>query len=264
MPFFAYIPLPSPHTPIVPTPQWQGKSKINDYGDFMMQTDAFVGAIMDSLHEAGLTDNTILIVTSDNGCSPAANFNELESKGHFAHAQFRGAKADLWEGGHRVPFIVRWPDVIPPGSSSDEIICQSDLFASFAELIDVEIPANAAEDSVSFVPAFRGEAIETTRKGIIHHSISGHFAYREGKWKLLLAKGSAGWAKPREKDVPEGSPRGQLYDLEADPGETTNLFEKEPEVVERLLAQLTEYVEAGRSNEGPAASNDIANIKLWK
>ncbi|MGJ8654558.1 MAG: sulfatase-like hydrolase/transferase [Opitutaceae bacterium] len=267
-PFFIYMPLPSPHTPIVPTKKWQGKSGIGKYGDFMMQTDDIVGQVVKALEAKGISENTLLIVTSDNGCSKAANFKQLEGHGHFASAQYRGSKADLWEGGHRVPFLVKWPAVIKAGSVSDELTCQTDLLATCAELLGKELPANAGEDSESILPLFTGEPVEFTRKGIINHSVSGHFAYRQGKWKLLLAKGSGGWTMPNEKTMAKvaGAPEGQLYDLDADPGEQNNLYLKNPEVVETLMAQLKEDVANGRSTVGPKQKNDIPvdQIKLWK
>ena len=265
-PFFAFLSLPSPHTPIVPTPKWQGKSGLSEYGDFMMQTDDFVGTIVKALEDGGHTENTLLIVSSDNGCSYVqAGVEEMEAEGHFPSAQYRGYKSDIWEGGHRVPFLVKWPAEVEPGSSSDAIICLTDFMATSAELAGAELPNDAAEDSVSFLPAMLGQEIETSRKGIVHHSIKGHFAYREGKWKLILSKTSGGFKTGKApKGAPKGAPRGQLYDLEADPAETNNLFESQPEVVERLLAQLQQYVDQGRSNEGPKVPNDIANIKIWK
>lgn len=264
-PFFVYIPLPSPHTPIVPTEKWQGKSGISPYGDFVMQTDDFVGQVVAALDKKGLSENTIVIVTSDNGCSKAANFDVLESHGHFASAQYRGSKADLWEGGHRVPFLVKWPKVIEAGSVSDVLTCQTDLLATVADLVGKTLPENAGEDSESILPAFKGRQVTHSRKGIIHHSISGHFAYRRGNWKLLLARGSGGWTAPNEKAaIAAGAQIAQLYDLRNDPGETTNLFESHPEVAERLLALLEADVSRGRSTDGLAANNDVATIKLWK
>lgn len=267
-PFFIYIPLPSPHTPIVPTQKWLGKSGIGRYGDFMMQTDDFVGQVVKALEDKGISENTLLIVTSDNGCSKAADLKELESHGHFASAHFRGSKADLWEGGHRVPFLVKWPKVIQAGSVSDELTCQIDLLATCAELLGKDLPDSAGEDSESILPLFTGEPAQFTRKGIVHHSVSGHFAYRQGKWKLLLAKGSGGWTLPNERNmakVPD-APKGQLYDLEADPGEQNNLYPKNPEIVETLLAQLTEEIVNGRSTAGLKQENDVPveQIKLWK
>ncbi|MGJ8655210.1 MAG: sulfatase family protein [Akkermansiaceae bacterium] len=259
-PFFAYLSLPSPHTPIVPTEKWQGKSGLGDYGDFMMQTDNFVGTIVKALDAKGLTNNTLLLVSSDNGCSAKqAGATELEAKGHYPSAQYRGYKSDIWEGGHRVPFIIKWPAKIKPATTSHEIICLTDFMATCADLAGAEIPANAAEDSVSIVPALTGKQIETTRKGIINHSIKGHFAYRQGKWKLILTKGSGGWSA-----TPKSNTKGQLYDLETDPGETKNLFDKNPEQVERLFKQFETYVTTGRSNTGPQQKNDKPNLKLWK
>ena len=264
-PFFIYMPLPSPHTPILPTDIWQGKSGLGKYGDFVMQTDAVVGAVVKALEEKGISENTILIVTSDNGCSKAAKITDLEKKGHFPSAQYRGSKADIWEGGHRVPFLVKWPKVISAGSISNELTCQTDLFGTCAELVGKDIPENAGEDSESILPVFKGEPAEFSRKGIINHSISGHFAYREGKYKLALAYGSGGWTAPNENTAKkEGAPEAQLYDLEADPGELNNLYETQPETAQRLLAQLTEDVETGSSVADKNSANDVEDIKLWK
>ncbi|MDF7808049.1 arylsulfatase [Pontiellaceae bacterium B12219] len=263
-PFFLYVPFGSPHTPIVPSPEWQGKSGLGAYADFVMQTDAGVGAITDALERNGLADNTLVIFSSDNGCSKAANIPQLAKQGHRVSAGMRGSKADLWDGGHRIPFIVRWPGKVAPASSSDQLICLTDFFATLAELTGEALPAGSAEDSISFLPALSGETIVTTRAGVIHHSISGHFAYRQGKWKLLLAKGSGGWSSPTEKEASKRGPVAQLYDMDADPGETTNLYESHPEVVERLLKQLEADVNRGRSTQGPESENDVKEIKLWK
>ena len=264
-PFFVYIPLPSPHTPIVPTRKWKGKSGIGSYGDFVMQTDDFVGQVVKALDKRGISDNTLLIVTSDNGCSKAANFTNLESHGHFASAQYRGSKADIWEGGHRVPFLVKWPKVIKPGSVCDVLTCQTDLMATCAEIVETEVPTNAGEDSESILPLFKAEEPSYSRKGVIHHSISGHFGYREGDYKLILAYGSGGWTSPNEgKSKKAGAPEAQLYNLKTDPGEQENLYKKHPEVAKRLLAQLTQYIKAGSSVEGKVSENDVKNIKLWK
>lgn len=264
VPFFLYVPLGSPHTPIVPTPEWQGKSGLGDYGDFVMQTDASVGAILEALDRNGLSDNTLVIFSSDNGCSKAANIPALAKQGHIVSAGMRGSKADLWDGGHRIPFIVRWPGEVAAGSSSDQLICLTDFFATLSELTGKPLPSGSAEDSVSFLPALSGKPIVSTRNGVIHHSYTGHFAYRMGKWKLLLAKGSGGWTSPTEKQMPKGSLPAQLYDMEADPAETTNLYTTHPEVAAQLLAQLEADVARGRSTEGPASQNDVKQINLWK
>ncbi|HIE96392.1 MAG TPA: arylsulfatase [Planctomycetes bacterium] len=263
-PFFLYVPLGSPHTPIVPSAAWQGKSPLGPYGDFVMETDAVVGAISNALERHGMTDNTLVIFTSDNGCSKAAGIDKLAALGHKVSAHLRGSKADIWDGGHRIPFIVRWPGHIKPASVNEQLICLVDLFATVEELTGGRVDGMGCEDSVSFLPALAGKPIESTRAGVIHHSISGHFAYRQGKWKLCLAKASGGWSSPKENQAPKGSPKGQLYDLETDPSETTNLYEAKPGVVARLVSQLKSDVLRGRSTTGPQAKNDVQEIVLWK
>lgn len=264
-PFFLYVPFGSPHTPIVPTKPWQGKSGLGSYADFVMETDDGFGGILKALDRNGFTENTLVIFSADNGCSRAAGIKKLQKQGHYPSAHMRGSKTDLWDGGHRVPFIARWPGKIKPGSKSDQLICLTDLMATCSELLKTPLPGDTAEDSVSFLPAFNGDAIASTRKGIVHHSVSGHFSYRQGKWKLLLSKGSGGWSSPNEKQAKKTDvPIAQLYDLEQDPAETTNLYEKNPEVVGRLLSQLKSDVERGRSTDGAESKNDVTTIKLWK
>ncbi|MCB1226031.1 MAG: arylsulfatase [Verrucomicrobiales bacterium] len=263
-PFFLYLPLGSPHTPIVPSPEWQGKSGLGDYGDFVMQTDDVVGAVSQALERNGFSDNTLFIVTSDNGCSKAAGIEALAAQGHLVSAGMRGSKADIWDGGHRVPFLVRWRGVVNASTSCGQLICHTDLFATMAEILGAPVPNGACEDSVSFLAALRGGPIPSTRHGVIHHSISGHFAYRQGPWKLLLARGSGGWSSPNEKKVPKSAPAGQLYNLDEDFAETNNLFDSRPEVVAELLKQLKDDIARGRSTDGPAASNDTDKIVLWK
>ncbi|WP_395742142.1 arylsulfatase [Prosthecobacter sp.] len=263
-PFFLYLPLGSPHTPIVPAPEWKGKSGLGDYGDFVMQTDDVAVAVAEALERNGMTENTLIIFTSDNGCSKAAGIDKLARQGHLVSANMRGSKADIWDGGHRIPFIARWPGQIAAGSTCDQLICLVDFFATAAEVVGRPVPAGSCEDSVSFLPALKGRPIVSTRHGVIHHSISGHFAYRQGPWKLALARGSGGWSSPNEKQMPAGSPKGQLYDMQHDIGETTNLFETKPEIVSQLLDFLKADIERGRSTEGPDSANDFADIVLWK
>ncbi|CAA6691708.1 MULTISPECIES: arylsulfatase [unclassified Lentimonas] len=265
-PFFLYVPYGSPHTPIVPSPAWQGRSTLGSYADFVMETDDGVGQIMAALEKHGFTEDTLIIFSSDNGCSKEANIPKLAQQGHIVSAGYRGSKSDLWEGGHRVPFIVRWPKKVAAGTVSGQLICLTDLFATTSDITGVVMPTNSAEDSVSFLPAILEDPIISTRAGVIHHSASGHFGYRQGKWKLLLARGSGGWSSPKEGQMPKDSPKAQLYDLEKDLAETTNLYETHPEVAERLLAQLEDDVFSGRSTTGPAAKNDVddGKIKLWK
>ena len=260
-PFFLYVPLGSPHTPIVPTKEWQGKSGLGDYGDFVMQTDATVGAISSALKNMDL--GTIPLSFSPVIMAvPKQLVSQLRQQGHHVSAHYRGSKADSWEGGHRVPFIVRLPGIVKAGSESDQLITLVDVFATASEITGVKAPTRG-EDSVSCLPALSGKPIQSSRKGVIHHSISGHFGYRQGKWKLILARGSGGWSSPNEK-ASKGALEAQLYDMEKDPGEKTNLYLDRPEVANRLLANLTSDIERGRSTNGPTAKNDLSNIRIWK
>jgi arylsulfatase A-like enzyme len=257
-PFFLYVPLTSPHTPIVPSAEWQGKSPLGAYGDFVMQTDAAVGRILGALDRHGLRDNTLVLFTSDNGCSPAAGTPKLEQQGHFASAQFRGYKADIWEGGHRVPFLVRWPGMVKPASTSAATICLVDFMATVADVLGATLPDTAAPDSVSFLPALKGQSIVTAREGIVHHSINGQFAIRVGPWKLAFCAGSGGWGKPGDAEAAkQGLPAAQLYHLADDPGETRNLVTTHPAEAARLTALLRRYIADGRSTPGPKLTNDV-------
>jgi len=263
-PFFIYFPLNAPHTPISPSKQFAGKSRLNGYGDFVMQVDWTVGQVMAALEANGISDNTLLIFTTDNGCSPQAKFSELAAKGHYPSDVYRGHKADIYEGGHRVPFVVRWPAKVKAGSSSSQTICQSDLFATAADIINKPFPKNAAEDSVSILPGLLGQAKKPLREAVVHHSINGSFSIRQGKWKLALCPGSGGWSNPRPGRTDfSDQPAVQLFDLDSDIGETTNLAEKHPKVVERLTALLQSYADRGRSTPGPKQENTGA-VDIWK
>lgn len=261
-PFFLYFPLTAPHTPILPTAPWRGKSGINAYCDFVMQVDQCVGRVAEALAAAELTESTLFIFTADNGCSPQARFGELAAKGHFPSYHFRGHKADIYEGGHRVPFIVRWPGQVVAGSRSDRLVCQSDLFATLAELLGQTVPVGAAGDSVSFLPTLTGGE-QLPRSAVVHHSINGSFAIREGRWKLELCPGSGGWSAPRPRNAYGGDlPAVQLYDVEADSGEKRNLEAEHPDVVKRLTTLLESYVARGRSTPGPEQKNTVP-VNLW-
>lgn len=257
-PFFLYFPLNSPHTPIVPPEEWIGKSGINLYADFTMQTDHCVGQVLAALDETGIAENTLIIFTTDNGCSPQANFPELEAAGHKASYIYRGHKADIYEGGHRVPFVARWPQVVAPGSRSDAIISQVDLLATAAEIAGAQVPEDQGEDSVSFLPLLENAAAEAPRNTVITQSINGSFAIRDGNWKLALCPGSGGWSEPRPgRDDMSDLPPVQLFDLAADPGEQSNLATKHPERVEKMSATLQRMIEEGRTTPGPALKNDV-------
>lgn len=265
-PFFLYMAFGSPHTPIVPTAEWIGKSGLGKYGDFVMMTDGMAGRIIDAIDANGLTDNTIVIFSADNGTSKAADIPALQQQGHFPSAHFRGSKADLWDGGHRVPFIIRWPGGnIQAGSTCKQLIGLTDLTATIAGIVGCALPETAAEDSISFLPALKGQPVVSGRKGIVHHSISGKFGIRTPKWKLLLAPGSGGWSSPTDAQArAQGLPDIQLYDMEHDESEQSNLHAEHPEVVAELTRLLKDYVANGRSTPGAPAENDIDTIDLWK
>lgn len=263
-PFFLYLPLTAPHTPTAPAPEWQGRSGLNEYADFVMQTDASLGHVLDALDQHQLTENTLVIATSDNGCSPYAQFDELSAKGHHPGSMFRGAKADIYEGGHRVPFIVRWPAKIAPGTKSDRLVCLTDFLATCADILDCQLPDDAGEDSVSFLPVLVGADDPKPRTAVVHHSVNGSFAIRDGSWKLALCPGSGGWSFPRPgRDDDAALPRIQLYDLAADIGEQHNVQAEHPAKVARLTDLLTKYVSDGRSTPGAVQSNAV-NVDLWK
>jgi arylsulfatase A len=256
-PFFLYLPLNAPHTPINPLPEWKGKSGLNAYGDFVMQVDAAVGRVLDALEKSDAAANTLVVLTSDNGCSPQAKFDELRAKGHDPSAGFRGHKADIFEGGHRVPFIVRWPDKVKPGGSSPQTVCLTDFMATAAEIVGAKLPAGAAEDSVSLLPVLLGTD-GPRRTALVSHSINGSFAIREGNWKLCVCAGSGGWSVPKpgtpeEKDLPAD----QLYDLAADRAEQKNVAAEHPEIVKRLSGLLDKYIADGRSTPGEAQKNAV-------
>ncbi len=255
-PFFLYMPLNAPHTPSVPTAEFDGKSNLNSYADFVMQTDATIGAILDALDKAGVADNTLVIATSDNGCSPQARIEELRGKGHDPCLGLRGTKADIWEGGHRVPFIVRWPAKVKAASESAQLLCLIDFYATCAELTGAKIADTAAEDSVSFLPALLGKS--GGRDTLVSHSISGHFAIRKNALKLCLTPGSGGWSDPRPGNPAAAKlPPTQLYDLATDRAETTNLSPQREADVKDLTALLEKTIADGRSTPGAPQKNTV-------
>jgi arylsulfatase A-like enzyme len=249
-PFFLYLPLTAPHTPIAPADEFEGMSRAGRYGDFVCQVDATVGRVLKALEETGQARNTLVIFTSDNGspcrdgtdmCGPVGSVRRF---GHNPSHIFRGTKADIWDGGHRVPFIARWPGRISAGSESSETVCHADLMATCADLLETSLPDDAGEDSFSILPVLLGrEAGRPLREAVVHHSINGMFAVREGSWKLILGKGSGGWSGGGKED----NAPGQLYDLESDPSETTNLYTRYPGIVRRLTSLLEKIKREGRS-----------------
>jgi arylsulfatase A-like enzyme len=264
-PFFLYFPLNAPHTPILPTEEFQGKSGIGPYGDFVMQCDDTIGQVMRALECHNMTDNTLFVVTSDNGCSPMADFEDLARQGHHPSYHFRGYKADIYEGGHRIPFIVRWPAKIQPGRECDDTICLTDLMATAADILDYDLPDNAGEDSISILPDLFGGATAPVREATVHHSINGSFSIRQGKWKLEYCPGSGGWSYPRPKEAVElDLPGFQLYDLDKDIGEQNNVMDKHPDVIENLTELMAKYVNDGRSTPGLPQKNDRSVSFLFR
>ncbi len=258
-PFFLYLALPSPHTPILPTDEWQGKSGINPYADFVMMIDDYMGKLLESIQVSGIEDHTIVIFTADNGCSSMANFDVMMEKGHNPSYLFRGHKADIYEGGHRVPFIVKWPDRIEPGTRSDRTICTTDLMATCADISGFDLPDHSGEDSYSMLTLFNDpHSDKYLRDHTIHHSISGRFAIRNGEWKLCLCPGSAGWSYPRDRDLEkmQDYPPIQLFNLKEDIGEQQNLYEIYPEKVQELRSALKKIIYDGRSTPGEKQTNE--------
>ena len=257
-PFFLYLALPSPHTPILPPAEWQGKSGLLPFGDFMMMIDDYVGQVNAAIKNAGIEENTLIIFTSDNGGSPAAGIEEMQALGHFSSYIYRGHKADAFEGGHRVPFIAKWPSKIKAGTSRDQTICLTDVMATGAEITGHKLKDNQGEDSYSLVELFDADReVDQFREATVHHSINGSFAIRQGDWKLIMAKGSGGWSAPKPNTPDEeGLPDVQLYNLASDPGESTNLQAENPEKVATLKSLLSKYIKEGRSTPGTPQQND--------
>lgn len=261
-PFFLYFPMPAPHTPILPAEAFRGKSGTNAYGDFVLQCDAAVGRIMDQLKAAGLEKRTIVIYTSDNGCSPSADYAELKAAGHNPSYVFRGTKADIYEGGHRIPLIVRWPQQIPGQQVKNQLVCLADLMATMAEYFQLDLPDDMGEDSVSNLPLWiTGEESEV-RTDLIHQSIDGSLSIRKGRFKLEMCPGSGGWSEPVPgRETPE-LPEFQLYDLAADIGEKENVIEQYPEQVRELKRLLKDYILKGRSTPGKPQRNN--GEQVWE
>jgi arylsulfatase A-like enzyme len=251
-PYLLYFPLTSPHTPLSVAAEWRGKSGLNTYADFVMQTDAVVGRVLTAIDESGEADDTLVLFTSDNGCAKYIGVPELQKLGHQPSGPLRGFKADVWEGGHRVPLVVRWPAVVQAGTTCKQLVQQADVMATLAEIFGVTLPDNAGEDSFSFLSLLRG-GDRPVRQNAVNCSAFGVPAIRDGAWKLILASGSGG----RTND--DGDPRQplQLYNLTADVRESTNLAGEQPERVARMQAQLEKLIVEGRSTPGAPQPNDV-------
>lgn len=259
-PFFLYFPLTAPHYPVVPAADFAGKSQAGEFGDFVAQTDAVVGQVLDALKRTGLADNTLVIFTSDNGPEVTGEVNpgvydRLQRYGHASMGPLRGAKRDAWDGGHRVPYIARWPGQIPAGKTSDETICHVDFLATVASLVGAKLPDNAGEDSYDILPALRGEKLpQPIREATVHHAASGAFAIRRGDWVLIDApsgddnrlKGEPKWFKDQRGYEAHDFP-GELYNVRTDLPQRQNLYAAQPDKVRELRELLEKYKRDGRS-----------------
>ena len=254
-PFLIYMPLTSPHTPLAVNPDWKGRSGLNLYADFVMETDALVGRVLAALEKSGAADNTLVIFTADNGCAPYIGVPDLVKMGHYPSGPLRGAKADAWEGGHRVPFIVRWPGVVKPGSVCDQLVYQADFLRTFADVLGVKLPDNAGEDSFSLLPLLKGDN-KPIRENAVSASIQGTPAVRSGSWKYIPAPGSGGWGNGGDQSQPV-----QLYNLADDLGETKNLAAAMPEKVAEMKALLEKLITDGRSTPGAPQRNDVEVVR---
>ena len=245
-PFFLYLPYTSPHYPVCPLPQFHGQGDCGGYGEFMIETDFHVGRILSFLEKSGHDRDTMIVFTSDNG--PENSWKQrIDDFGHRSNAIYRGGKRDIYEGGHRVPFLVRWPAGIKqPGRTCGALVGQIDLLATIAELIGAKLPANAGEDSQSFATVFSEPGAQHERLPLINHGASGRFAITEGNWKLIM---------------PHRKAKLELYDLASDPGEQADLSDKHPEIVTQLTAKITAIVENGRTTPGAKQKNDTGH---WK
>ena len=240
-PLMLYLAYPAPHTPWLPTPEFEGKSGAGMYGDFTMMVDANMGRVIDALKEAGMYENTFLVFSSDNG--PVWYDNDVEEFGHDSAGDLKGMKGDAWEAGHRMPFIVRWPGKIAEGSLSNQLIGFTDMLATLAELTGEMLPEEKYEDSYSFLPVLQGNETEHQRPPLVNESASGAKSIRSGDWKLIEWRGSGGFSDPRRIEPGPGEPEGQLYNMANDPGETNNLYLEEPEIVNRLKNEMRQIVD---------------------
>lgn len=257
-PYFLYLPLPAPHTPILPSEEFRGKSGLGEYGDFVLMVDAMVGRVMKAVEDSGEKDNTIIVFTTDNGCSPAAGIKELQAQGHYPNSIYRGHKADLFDGGHRIPCILSWPARAKHHHVS-QTICLTDFYATFAAANNYKMTDTEGEDSYNLLPAIVSDT-ETgpIREATVHHSIEGQFTIRKGEWKLLLSPSSGGWSAPtpNDKKALEGLPKVQLYNMSTDVSETRNVQDEHPEIVRELKDLLIKYINEGRSTPGKPQPND--------
>ncbi len=243
-PLFLYLAYPAPHTPWLPAKQFHGKSGAGMYGEFTMMVDYMIGRVLSALEEANMTDDTLVIFSSDNG--PVWYEEDVARFGHDSSGGLRGMKADAWECGHRMPLIVRWPGTVPAGSVNKRLVCFTDFLATFGELVGVELSEEAGPDSISFYKTLIGQS-ESARSTLVMKSGSGAMTARQGPWKLITQLGSGGFSEPKRIKPTPGGPVGQLYNLDEDIGEIHNLYAQKPEVVARLSEELKRVERSGSS-----------------
>ena len=245
-PFLLYLPLTTPHTPLAVNEAWKGKSGLNNAAaDLIMETDAAVGQVLAALEKSGAAGNTLVLFTSDNGFASYVGAKELEQQGHYPSGPLRGYKSSAFEGGHREPFIVRWPAKVAAGSTCDQLVHHADVIATLAEIWGTALPPEAGEDSFSFLPLLKG-ATQPIRTHAISCAAAGTPSLRLGNWKYIASQ-------PAE-----------LYDLAADLGETKNLAEAQPARLAEMKALLEKLITNGRSSPGAAQKNDIKVVRFPK
>ena len=253
-PFFLLHSMHAAHLPSFAAKQFRGSTKAGPHGDFIHELDFIVGELMATLAKLGVADNTLVIFTSDNGPETTSVIHMRADHGHDGARPWRGVKRDNWEGGHRVPFIARWKGNIAPGSTSAQTISLTDLMATCAAITGTTLPDNAAEDSFNLLPVLLGkDGGRPVRDYTLHQTISLALAIRQGPWKYLDHRGSGGNGYDKGElqrfALPDAAPTapGQLYHLATDPGETNNLYFKEPEMMAKLKSLLESSKASGRS-----------------
>lgn len=260
-PFFLYYPTHAVHGPLLPPDEFKGRSGLNAYGDMVLYLDHLVGTIQDKLKEKGIEDDTIFIFASDNGCSGVADYPYLTAHGHNPSYVFRGKKTDIYEGGHRIPAIISWPDRYSEAKRCDQMTCLCDLYATFAQMLGEELSEGEGEDSFSLVTAF--EDNQKVRDSVVHSSGNGSFSIRTQDWKLELCRDAG---SGMDQSVPEPTTTEevpyQLYKLDEDISEKHNVAEAYPLICLELMEKLMAIVENGRSTPGIPQKN--ADEDSWR
>jgi arylsulfatase A-like enzyme len=245
-PFLLYLPLTTPHTPLAVNEEWKGKSGLNNAAaDLIMETDAAVGKVLAALEASGAAKDTLVLFTSDNGFASYVGVKDLEKQGHFPSGPLRDYKSSVYEGGHRVAFVARWPGQVAAGSKCDQLVHQADIIATVGDILQAKLPTNAAEDSFSFLPLLKGSSTPT-RQNAISCAAAGTPGLRLGSWKYIPTQPA------------------QLYDLSSDLGETKNLAAEQPERVAEMKILLEKLIRDGRSTLGEAQKNDVEVVRFPK